>query len=458
MTDVRMLKTAAQRTLTWVAAAAALIAPLAAQEPTPKAPTTQELLNRIDAQDQRIEDLTSQYRSANAPAAKQGSSGLSVVYKKGFLLKSTDPNSPFELRINGRLQARFTGFDADDGDPTGTGTSAVNDDRSDFEIERGRLVLRGTFFDKNTHFYLNIDADTDDNHQAVFHDFWVNYDVAKNHSVYVGKAFFPGSRDWISGSARTHLADRSVATTFFRPGRTIGVWMIGKVLGDLNYRVMVGNGLRTSNFKPAEVDTNFAYAASFWLDPFAAYGKGYADLKHHEDLAMRLGVTASYTKQDEGQNAATREANGIRLSNSMKLGDMGVEDYEFQMAAADAAIKFQGFSANCEMFYRWLDQINTAGMPAARRSYYDWGGYCDAGFMIIPGRLEPVLRVSSVQGTERDSWEYAAGVNYYVDGTHTNKLTFDVTKVDGIPTKNAGPNYRVGDDGWMFRLQWQIAF
>ena len=145
----------------------------------------------------------------------------------------------------------------------------------------------------------------------------------------------------------------------------------------------------------------------------------------------------------------------MRLSSPTGLA---IDKFDFHMAAADAAVKYQGFAANGELFYRWLDNLETTAGPAARGSYYDWGGYCDAGFMIVPKTLEPVVRVSTIQGAVGDSWEYAAGINYYIDGTHKNKLSFDVSKLNGSPTSNGGPGYRVGDDGLFFRLQWQIAF
>src|SRR5690606_35352781 len=281
-------RTTSATLLAAVASVATFAAPAAAQ-----APTTQELLDRIEAQDRRIDELKQQQESgasnASFPPAKQGGLPLTASYDNGFRLRSTDPASPFELKIDGRMQFRFQGFDADNNAPV------VNSDLSAFEIERGRLEFAGTFLDANTHFFINLDADTDDNHQVIFHDFWINYDFAKGHSLYVGKAFVPGSRDWIAGSTSTHLIDRSLATTFFRPDRTLGVWAIGKMCGDVNYRIMVGNGLRTSDLSSSEVDSNFAYAASFWIDPLAAYGKGYADLEHHEDLALRLGTSMSYT-------------------------------------------------------------------------------------------------------------------------------------------------------------------
>ena len=67
-------------------------------------------------------------------------------------------------------------------------------------------------------------------------------------------------------------------------------------------------------------------------------------------------------------------------------------------------------------------------------------------------------RVSTVQGDFKDSWEYAAGVNYYIGGSHGNKLSLDVTHLDGSPTSNSGPNFRIGDDGWMVRVQVQLSF
>jgi hypothetical protein len=426
---------------------------LLAQSP-PHTPTTQELMERIKAQDARIEKLNKSFQNAAEASLTQGSQdkpSLEAVYDKGFRLRSSDGSSPFELRVNGRMQMRYVGFASDE-------TNPPNPNRSDFDIERARLEFAGTFFDENTHFYINLDADTDDNHSVVFHDFWVNYDVAENHSIYVGKAFFPGTRDWISGSTRTHFIDRSLATTFFRPDRTVGVWAIGKMSEDVNYRVMVGNGLKTTDLKYNEIDDKFAYAASLWIDPFAAYGKGYADISYHEELAMRIGTTFSYTEQEDGQGNARPEAASVRLSDGTKLTDRGADQYNYHMGAFDIAMKYQGFSANSEMFYRYIDEIEGPLTPSTNSSYYDWGGYCDMGYMIVPGKLEPVIRFSTVQGSIKDTWEYAGGVNYYVDGTHKNKLSIDLSKFDGSPTSNSGPNYRVGDDGWLFRIQWQIAF
>jgi hypothetical protein len=93
------------RPLLLLACGAGLATGAAAQEPT-----TRELLERIEAQNRRIEALES------APTqATSGGGGAEAGYDKGYFIRSTDPNAPFELRINGRMQFRLTGFDSDTG-------------------------------------------------------------------------------------------------------------------------------------------------------------------------------------------------------------------------------------------------------------------------------------------------------------------------------------------------------
>ena len=88
---------------------------------------------------------------------------------------------------------------------------------------------------------------------------------------------------------------------------------------------------------------------------------------------------------------------------------------------------------------------------------YTDGFYFDTGYMIFPETLEIAGRISTVDGLFGDNWEYAAAMNIFFKG-HNNKLTFDVTYLDGSPVSNTGANYRVGDRGVMGRSSWQVAF
>ena len=388
-------------------------------------------------------------------------------YDGGFVMRPIDKSeTPFEMKVRARMQFRYVGFSRDT--PTWTDNAGVTrpvEIRNDFEIERGRLEFIGFFFDPALQYYINIDADTDDNHDAKFHDFWVNYEFSDSFDLYVGKAFVPGSREWLGGSTRTHLADRSMSTTFFRPDRTIGVWAIGEPFEDWHYRIMIGNGFNTTDRKPSEVDDKFMYAGSFWWEPLGSFGKGFADLDHRDDLVVRFGtsiVYASQTPHDDGRPQA--EENFVRLSDGTRLIDPGalapgvtVNEFDILLWAVDASAKFGGWGVHGEYYFRWIDNFDGTGGAIPYDTLYTDGFYLDVGKMIVHDRLELVGRISTVDGLFGDSWEYAGGVNWYLNGKHSNKITFDVTVLDGSPTRNSGPNFEAGMDGILYRLQWQAA-
>lgn len=448
-----------------LALAAAPLLPAGADATSPPAhPGDVEALDDR-ARIERLEQALRELQAAGGP----GGSGWEVGYDKGYYIRSRDRQAdPFELRINGRMQFRYASVmpDARTFDNLGTaasGTPVALDRRNDFEIERGRLEFRGTFWLPDLHFYINIDADTDDNHQAIFHDFWVDYEFCEGLDLYAGKAFVPGSREWLGGSTSTLLADRSMATTFFRPDRSLGVWAIGEPLDGLHYRAMVGNGFQTSDLSHSQINEDLMYSGSLWWEPLGDFGSGYADVSAGEKARVQMGTSLTYAQEDgvTGSGAALAESNFLRLDDGTRLTDLGVNHFDLALLSVDAALKWRGFNLCAEAYYRWLGRIRPTG--AAPAAFPDsrnesWGGYVGAGYMLVPRCFDVQARVSTVQGDFKDSREFAAGVNWYMDGTHGRKLTLDATRFDGSPVSNSGPNFQVGDDGVMLRLQLQLAF
>jgi hypothetical protein len=72
-----------------VAAASGLALGGLATEAHAQEPTVHDLMRRIEAQDRRIQSLEAEQGQAARGA------GVEVGYKKGYYLRSTDPNSPF---------------------------------------------------------------------------------------------------------------------------------------------------------------------------------------------------------------------------------------------------------------------------------------------------------------------------------------------------------------------------
>jgi hypothetical protein len=398
--------------------------------------------------------------------SSSGNDRVAVGYKKGFFIKHKNNEDKFKLKINGRMQFRYTGFSRKDSTYTfSDGTTGQQANLSDFEIERGRLEFKGHMFDPAFQFYLNLDFDTDDNHDVKAHDFWFNYVFNDAFTLYAGKAFVPGSREWIDGSTTTHLVDRSMATSYFRPDRSLGIWAIGEALPGVNYRAMVANGFKTTDLEREDEDTQFTYAATVWGDVLGDYGSGRADLSHHEELAVRLGGSFTYSPIDDSElGDPIGEADAVRLSNGVKLSAPGalaagvtVDQYDIFLYAVDLSMKYRGWSMNSEAYYRSIESIKGQGGEILG-SYADKGAYVDIGYFLIPQHLEAVARVSHIDGDIADSTEYAGGLNYYINGTHKNKLTLDVTRLDDSPVSSSGPNYFVGATGVLYRLAWQVAF
>jgi hypothetical protein len=258
----------------------------------------EELKARGDI-DAALRDLSTQIRDkANQTTTQQSKRGkYEVVYDKGFVLRPLEPETtPFEMRINGRVQMRATYMDPTNKTWTDrTGKVTPMQTRDDIEIERGRLTFSGYMLDTRLEYFLNFDMDSDDGHVAIAHDYWIDYRFADEFILYAGKAFIPGSRDWLNGAMMTRFTDRSLATTFFRPDRTVGIWAEGELVRNtLWYRTMVGNGFAASDITPDNLDNRGMVSGSVWTDPLAPYGRGYSDLEGHHDLAVRAGSSFTY--------------------------------------------------------------------------------------------------------------------------------------------------------------------
>ena len=390
-----------------------------------------------------------------------------ATYDGGFRIKPRDKKkNPFDLKINGRLQFRWAAFARDRETFTNRLGTIDVPDRNDFEIERGRLEFKGNILDEKTKFYFNLDADTDDNHDVIFHDFWFDRVINDHLTVRVGKAKVPGSYEWLESSTSTRFADRSVSTTYFRADRSLGIWFLGETPNETYYQIAVTNGFFTTDLEPEDVDNNFAYTALTYHDFGGDFGSGHSDIEFHANPVFRIGNSLSYTNHNPIDGQPTAEQNFARVSDGARLTDTGalapgltINDYDQYFLSAFLSGKYRGFSFNAEYYARWLQNFGTVEGPSTGvTDLFDSGFYVDVGYFLIPERFELNGRISQIDGVFGDSWEYAAGWNYFINGTHKNKLSFDATVLDGIPTSSSSPNFELGQDGVLYRLQYQIAF
>ena len=301
----------------------------------------------------------------------------------GFVIRPIDEEkTPFELRINGRVQFRYENFTANERDWIDrTGTLLPILSRSNFAIPRRRLDFRGFAIDPKLQYRFTFNGTTNDANVATLVYYWVNYEFSEAFNLHFGRNFVPGSRYWSNGSSRLQFAGRPLATSFFRPGRSVGVWATGVP------RPACSTGSRSPTpsaptRSPTQIDRNFVYSGTGWYDLFDNYGDGYSDLEWHEDLALRIGNSLTFT-HDDGDRAGRgplAEENAIRLTDGTPLDSTGalapgvtVDQFDLYLYAIDAGLKYRGFSLNGEYYMRWLQGIRGSAARCRSPSIFDHG-------------------------------------------------------------------------------------
>ena len=391
-----------------------------------------------------------------------------AAYDGGFaILPYNKKKNFFDLKINGWIQFRHHGFARDvDSWTDNAGVTRPVRNRNAFDIERARLTFKGTALDPRLTYFYQLDGDSDGRHTVDFFDYWWSWKLNDCFNLQFGKRKVSASRQWLLGARRTRFIDRPMANDFFRPDRTIGIWGRGKSNIAGNYEVMIGNGYRTSNLPNNITDDQLTYAFSQHFDPLGDYGGQLVDFDYNCNPLIRVGHSFVYSPiTSEVLGAPLSETDFIRLADGTRLGQIGalspgvtVSGVDVFFYGVDAAIKWQGWSINSEVFMRWLENLSADGaLPVA--GLQQRGFYVEGGKFIIPQKLDINVRYSQVRGLVGGGSEYAAGFNLYpLTNNHKLKFSFDVTELDGSPLNNSSSDILVGDDGTLFRTQFQAEF
>lgn len=412
------------------------------------------------------EEETSSTSPASTSASKE--SKFKVSYDDGFAISPNDSEQyPFKLKFNNQAQFRYTGFARDVEtwtDSAGNVSPVTN--RSAFELTRGRAIVSGYAFAKELTYNLAIDYTTTSSTQLSFWNYWIAYEFNRGFSLFAGQTLVPGSREWLTPWLYTQGPDYSLATTFFRPSLSQGVWATGEPVDGLNYRVMLSNGFNTLGTNPRQLDTRMTLSGSVWLQPWGDYGAGFSDFEWHDDPAIRLGTSYTYSPIEGQQgNPDLPENVDIRLSDGTLITQTGalapgvtLNQYSVSLNAIDAGWKYRGVSINAEVFLRDLLSLHGDG-PVPQSSIFDYGGYLQGGVFAIPQRLELYGRTSRITGDFGRGSEYAGGMNWFLlCGKQNLKLNIDAAWINDSPADQLRSGYRAGDSGLLLRTQIQFYF
>ncbi len=391
-----------------------------------------------------------------------------ATFDRGFVIRPTDADeSPFELKINAQNQIRYTGFLREDATWTDSaGVVSPVSNMSSFQIPRGRIIFSGFAFRKELLYNLNIDYNTVGNSQINFRAYWLAWRFSKAMTVYAGQSKVPGSREWLESFVNTMGVDRSMATTFFRPSLSQGIWATGEPTSGLFYHVMMSNGFNTLGSTPQQLNSKMAFSGSLWCEPLGAFGPGYSDFEWHEDPAIRLGTSLTYAPESGPQGTSLAPENSaIRLSDGTLVTDTGaiapgvtLNAFKIGLASVDFACKYRGLGISGEFFWQDLFALEGSG-PLPRSCIRQYGGFAQAGYFWIPERVETYARTSHVTGPYGTGSEYAGGFNWFLlPGKQNLRFTVDAAWLNNCPADQNRTNYQAGQTGILVRSQLQLYF
>lgn len=387
-----------------------------------------------------------------------------VDYENGFTIVPIDPEStPFSLRVRSQNVFRYTGFARDAAFWTDSAGNRIRIGNNNyFGIPRGRIIFSGTALLPELRYLLNIDYNSVTNNPIGFRAYVLSYRFSDAIELSVGQSKVPGSREWLeSAFAPLQGPDRSMATTFFRPSLSQGVWITGEPLEGWHYHAMVSNGFNTLNLAPDRLNDRFCWSASTWWEPWGEFGSGYSDLQNHEDAAIRIGGSFTYaigrgsqSESDAVENSPIRLSDGTLITTPGALAPgVTLQSYDISLAAIDLSYKFRGLGLSTELY--WQDLLGLQGTgPLPIRSTGAFGGFLQGGYFVVPQQGELYAKTSYVTGDYGGGYEVGGGFNWFFrKGRENLRFTLDGAWLGGSPAGQNRTGYVAGQTGFLVRTQ-----
>lgn len=396
--------------------------------------------------------------AADRAADDNGAQGQLVV------VRSRDgARMPFELRADLFSQVRYSHLSKQSNywiDSSGTMQPIRN--FNSLELTRNFIQLSGYAIDPKLQFTANLFSSTALNSTVYLG--WINYQFSKAFDLRVGNWIVPGTREWNESFRYTLGADRLMATTFFRPNISPGIWAQGEPLDNLHYIAMLANSLNRFNQGSERIGSARAFGATVWWEPMGPFGPGPSDLEYHQRLSPRFGTNVAFSREANQGFGAIEAGNPedtiLRLSDGTPLFRPsalapGVElrTTNVSLWALDAALKYRGFSVSGEYFLRWLYDFEEVGGTLPFDSLFDHGALLQGGYFVLPSTLEGFLRSSFVTGRFGGGYEVGGGINWYLRGSRDWRMTFEVLSINRSPAQNLLTGYRAGESGMLYQLQ-----
>ena len=368
---------------------------------------------------------------------------------KGFTF--TSPDGRFQFSLGGRGQFQYMYVDKDD-------ANGPAQDQSVWKIRRCKVYMGGYAFTRDLTYRVQA-ALAKSGTAQMLDDAWINYRFVDEAQLQAGQFKIPFARQELTSDGALQFVDRANAVDAFKPSYDIGAMVQGSAAGGkLAYHAGLFNGTGQSGTRTTN---SGAWAARVVFNPFGEMRYSEADLENTPRPLLSLGANYFANTLKRITNSTFLDTTASTPPYAGTSGWLGkaaantaifdnTERVDVGMCGFDVAFKWRGLSVQGEYFGGKADG-KTNGRTVHSRGYY-----AQAGYFLLPKRLEVAARYSSVdpnRDRSRDlQVELNGGVSYYFRG-HNLKLQGDCTN---IHIQQAAGKEPTNDK--QLRVQAQLAF
>ncbi|MGH9470952.1 MAG: hypothetical protein ACRD1N_11505 [Terriglobia bacterium] len=348
------------------------------------------------------------------------------IYNNGFFVTTQDHS--FSMYVNTLFQIRYTAFKPQENvTPLGAGAESVNN----FDVYLGRFAVSGSAFEPGLKYFLQFQGSTAGNSNTeTLLDWFTSKTFSKYLTLQAGRFWTPYTYEYYDSPANYLFADLSTAEYAFVLPRVIGLEASGQA-GRLSYAGVIGNSIPALDAPGQENFTNrVSYIGNVHYDVLAPYGYVETDPNPHGTKQPELTLWAS---------AAYNPIAGASSFENVVPGDKTVD------ATSTLGFRYGFFTLQTTGYFRRNTPFN--GLPPDD----SWGYGEQAGYYLIPGRVELAERISGVNwGAPHflladfpvNTWfsgpnfpyhnitEHSVGLNFYLYGHHA-KMQLSYSYLNG---------------------------